>query len=139
MSISHDEHAVVMADAMGIICYWSAGATALFGFPRDEAVGQSLDLIVPEEFRERHRAGFERAVSSGSCDLDRATRNIPVCHKTGSHDVKARKGRSDPSSTCSVPLNAGLQLTSHSDGRSGRGTVWHRPPRLRWNSEAPLR
>ena len=81
--MSHDEHAVIMADSKGIICHWSSGATALFGHLPDEAVGQSLDLIVPEEFRERHWAGFHRAIASGVCNLDRATTNIPVRHKTG--------------------------------------------------------
>ncbi|HEB90123.1 MAG TPA: PAS domain S-box protein [Deltaproteobacteria bacterium] len=89
--MADDEHAVIMADPEGIIGYWSPGATSLFGYLPDEAVGRSLDLIVPEAFRERHWAGFHRAVSSGICRLDRATTNIPVRHKTGS--VEAYPGR----------------------------------------------
>ena len=89
--MSQEQHAVIMADAEGVICHWSSGATALFGYLANEAVGQSLDLIVPEDFRDRHWAGFRRAVATGVCNLDRATTNVPVRHKTG--DVKPYPGR----------------------------------------------
>jgi len=46
--------AVVLVDTSGTIRYWSAGATALFGHA--EPVGQTLDVIVPPEFQERHWA-----------------------------------------------------------------------------------
>lgn len=85
--MSKEEHAVIMVDPGGTICYWSPGATLLFGYLPDEAVGQSLDLIVPEPYRDRHWKGFHRAVSSGVCTLDRATTNIPVRHKNGSVDA----------------------------------------------------
>lgn len=80
-----------MADPQGVICHWSAGATEMFGYLAEEAVGRSLDLIVPEEYRERHWAGFRRTVKTGICKLDRATTNIPVRHKSGS--VEAYPGR----------------------------------------------
>ena len=89
--MSHDEHAVIMADSKGIICHWNSGATALFGHLPDEAVGQSLDLIVPKEFKERHWVGFRKAISTGVCNLDRATTNIPVRHKNGT--VESYPGR----------------------------------------------
>lgn len=55
-------HAVVVADTDGVITRWNAGARALFGYPAEQAVGQSLDLIVPEHLREAHWAGFRRAM-----------------------------------------------------------------------------
>jgi PAS domain S-box-containing protein len=55
-------HAVVIADASGRITQWSAGAEALFGHSQASALGQSLDLIVPGAFRDRHWAGFRRAM-----------------------------------------------------------------------------
>lgn len=54
---------VIFADRDGTIRAWNAAAARIFGFGPDEAVGQSLDIIIPEAFRERHWAGFERALS----------------------------------------------------------------------------
>jgi PAS domain S-box-containing protein len=76
-------HAIVMADPEGVIQHWDAGAEALFGYSPAEAIGQSLDLIVPPELRDRHWAGFRNAVSTGTCKLDRATTNVPVRCKDG--------------------------------------------------------
>jgi PAS domain S-box-containing protein len=57
--------AIIAADREGVIGFWNAGAERIFGYPRDEAVGQSLDLIIPERFRERHWAGWRRVVEAG--------------------------------------------------------------------------
>ena len=55
-------HAVVVADAGGTISWWSPGAEILFGHRAAVAIGQSLDLIVPEALRARHWTGFGRAM-----------------------------------------------------------------------------
>jgi PAS domain S-box-containing protein len=52
-----DHRAIVVADTDGVIVHWNAGAERLFGHSPEDAVGQSLDLIVPDEFRDRHWAG----------------------------------------------------------------------------------
>jgi PAS domain S-box-containing protein len=83
--------AVVVADASGEIRYWSAGAEALFGYSAGEAVGHSLDLIVPDDYRHRHWAGFHRAMATGECRIDRATMNIPVRCRDGA--VRSFPGR----------------------------------------------
>ena len=70
--------AIVRASLDGSIADWDEGAEEFFGYTRDEAIGQSLDLIVPEEFRERHWKGFNRVIDTGVCRLDRATTNVPV-------------------------------------------------------------
>jgi PAS domain S-box-containing protein len=77
------KHAIVIADPDGMITLWDAGAEQLFGYSPDEAIGRSLDVIVPPEFRERHWTGFRNAVSTGSCKLDRAATSIPVQCKDG--------------------------------------------------------
>ncbi len=58
------QHAIVIADAGGIISSWSPGAEVLFGHSAAAAVGQSLDLIVPGPLRSRHWAGFHRAMET---------------------------------------------------------------------------
>src|SRR5262245_62334979 len=47
-----DQHAIIIADAGGVIQLWSAGAAALFGYQAADAVGKKLDLVVPPELRE---------------------------------------------------------------------------------------
>ena len=58
--------AVIACDRNGAICFWSPGATRIFGFERAEAIGKSLDIIIPERLQARHWDGFHRMVSSGS-------------------------------------------------------------------------
>jgi PAS domain S-box-containing protein len=57
--------AIVYADAEGIIRFWNAGAGRIFGYAATEAIGQSLDLIIPETLRGRHWEGFRHVMQSG--------------------------------------------------------------------------
>lgn len=57
--------AVIVADHRGFIRLWNRGAEQIFEFPRQEALGESLDLIVPERFQGPHNVGFERAIATG--------------------------------------------------------------------------
>jgi len=57
--------AVIFADREGIIRLWNAGAEAIFGYNAEEAIGHSLDLIVPEGLRARHWEGYERVMETG--------------------------------------------------------------------------
>jgi len=57
--------AVIYADRVGIIREWNPAAVTMFGFTAEEAVGQSLDIIVPERFREAHWRGYGNALSEG--------------------------------------------------------------------------
>lgn len=59
------DDAVVFADREGVIRLWNPAAEAMFGYPADEALGSTLDLIVPERFRERHWAGYREVMGSG--------------------------------------------------------------------------
>lgn len=62
--------AVIFAAADGTIQYWNAAAERVFGHTAAEAVGRSLDLIIPERFRESHWSAFERAVEAGATKYD---------------------------------------------------------------------
>ena len=57
--------AVVFGDAKGVIRLWNAGAQAIFGFTAAEAVGQSMDIIIPERLRGRHWEGYDRVMVTG--------------------------------------------------------------------------
>ena len=57
--------AILVADQEGVIRFWNRGAEALFGQTATEAVGQSLDLIIPENLRGRHWEGYWRVMATG--------------------------------------------------------------------------
>lgn len=56
---------LICAGADGNILLWNDGAERIFGHTAAETVGRSLDLIIPEAFREAHDKGFRRAIASG--------------------------------------------------------------------------
>ncbi|HEX7388810.1 MAG TPA: PAS domain S-box protein [Acidiphilium sp.] len=57
--------AVVYAGADGTIQFWNHGAERIFGFTEAEAIGQSLDLIIPENLRQRHWTGYDETMRTG--------------------------------------------------------------------------
>ncbi|MBS1186844.1 MAG: hypothetical protein H6R04_862 [Burkholderiaceae bacterium] len=57
--------ALILADREGIIRIWNHGAESLFGFDATEAIGHSLDLIIPEAMRDAHWNGYRRAIAHG--------------------------------------------------------------------------
>jgi PAS domain S-box-containing protein len=58
--------AVIATDREGRITFWNPGAERIFGFTATEASGQSLDLIIPENLRARHWAGFRHTMETGT-------------------------------------------------------------------------
>jgi PAS domain S-box-containing protein len=69
-------------DTSGIILIWSRDAQALLGYTAAEALGQSVELIMPEHLRARHHAGFSRFVQTGVSTLPEVTTS-PMIHKNG--------------------------------------------------------
>jgi PAS domain S-box-containing protein len=63
--VDRSPDAVVFGDQDGIIRLWNAGAEAIFGFTAAEAVGKSMDLIIPERLRGRHWDGYRRTMATG--------------------------------------------------------------------------
>lgn len=64
-AVLHGPEAIVAAGSDGRIFLWNPGAVRIFGYSEDEAVGQSLDLIIPERLRERHWTGWDRVMETG--------------------------------------------------------------------------
>jgi PAS domain S-box-containing protein len=75
--------AVVICDRDGGIRFWNAAAERLFGFAPTEALGSSLDLIIPERLRARHWAGFEKALATGQTRYEHDVLRVPATHKDG--------------------------------------------------------
>ena len=57
--------AIIAADSDGIIRFWNPGAERIFGHAAADAIGHSLDLIIPERLRGRHWQGYRRTIATG--------------------------------------------------------------------------
>lgn len=73
-----DKAAIVIADTTGAIRFWSKGAEIAFGYRSEDALSQTLDLIVPDDFREAHWSGFHRAMAAGSAATEGQDITLPV-------------------------------------------------------------
>jgi PAS domain S-box-containing protein len=82
--VAHTVDAVIYADVEGVIRLWNDAAQKVFGFERDEAVGASLDLIIPERLRDAHWRGYRAAMSSGTTRLGGRATLTKGIHKSGS-------------------------------------------------------
>ena len=76
--------AIVFADAEGTIRLWNAAAERMFGYPAAEAVGASLDLIVPEKHRPRHWEGYARVMRTGQTKYGGDLLAVPAVRRDGS-------------------------------------------------------
>jgi PAS domain S-box-containing protein len=63
---AHAGDAVIYVDAEGVVRFWNRGAERLLGFECSEAVGQPIDIIIPDRLRARHWQGFRRVIATGS-------------------------------------------------------------------------
>lgn len=75
--------AVIFADREGIIRIWSPGAERMFGFTAADAVGQSLDLIIPENLRARHWDGYRRVMETGETHYGTKLLSAPALRGDG--------------------------------------------------------
>lgn len=75
--------ALVYADLEGIIRRWNPGAETVFGFSAAEALGQNLDLIIPERMRKAHWDGFNKAIVRGGTLPGRTSMITRSLHKSG--------------------------------------------------------
>jgi PAS domain S-box-containing protein len=74
---------VVVADAKGNIIFWNAAAERIFGFTEQEAIGRSLDLIVPQRQRQRHWDGYHKTMDTGVTRYGNDLLRVPALHKDG--------------------------------------------------------
>ena len=76
--------AIVYADAEGLIRVWNAGAVRMFGFSEQEALGQSLDIIIPQSLHARHWQGYHETMRSGKTRYgDGQILAVPAVRKDG--------------------------------------------------------
>ena len=115
--------AIVAADAEGRIVFWNPAAERIFGFSRSEALGQSLDIMIPERFRQRHWQGYEKVMRSGETRYGADVLRVPALHKDGR------------------PLSIAftVALLKSADGRVESIVAIMRDDTARWNEERALK
>ena len=92
MKISIDLHqlvecvgdAIIVADAHEKIVLWNPAATRIFGYLEEEALGNTLDLIVPERQRQKHNEGYSHSMETGTTRYGTSLLKVPAKHKDGS-------------------------------------------------------
>jgi PAS domain S-box-containing protein len=75
--------AIVAAGADGAIVVWNPAAERIFGYTEQEALGRSLDLIIPERFRPRHWDGYREVMRTGHTRYGTEVLRVPAVHKDG--------------------------------------------------------
>ena len=75
--------AVVAADPGGAIVLWSPAAERLFGHSEQEAMGKSLDLIIPQRQQQRHWDGYHKTMATGQTRYGNDVLRVPALHKDG--------------------------------------------------------
>ncbi|MBI3368636.1 MAG: PAS domain S-box protein [Burkholderiales bacterium] len=81
--LEHAAEAVIYADREGVIQRWNAAAAAMFGFSAAQALGQNLDLVIPEHLRKGHWRGFDAAMANGKTRLGGRPTLTRGLHKSG--------------------------------------------------------
>lgn len=117
------DDAVIVADVSGSIRYWNAAAERMFGHTRDEAIGASLDIIIPAKLRDRHWEGYRRVMATGQTSYAGRMLAVPAVRADGTR--------------ISVEFTVNLL-------RDAAGTVWGigaimRDVTSRWEEQRDLR
>jgi PAS domain S-box-containing protein len=115
--------AIIAADPEGRIVSWNPAAERIFGFTAHEALGQTLDLIIPERFRARHWDGYKQVMRTGQTKYGTEVLRVPARHKDGR------------------PLSIAftVALLSREDGDTEAIAAIVRDETSRWNEERSLR
>jgi len=94
--------AILICDRAGTVRYWNGAAERVFGFPAAEAIGVSMDLIIPERLRARHWAGWDATMRTGITRYSAGhLLAVPALHKDGRQ----------------VSIEFSIQLLKEADGR----------------------
>lgn len=120
--------AIVVSDPNGIIVLWNGGAERVFGYPAAEALGQSLDLIIPEKQRSRHWAGYEKTMATGVTKYGDSLLKVPASHRDGRR--------------LSIEFSVALLRSADENGAEGKIvgiTAIIRDSTERWTAERELR
>lgn len=74
---------ILYASRDGCVRLWNRGCEHIFGWTAAEAVGQSMDMIIPEKHRARHWEGWETVMKSGVTKYGHDPLAVPALTKDG--------------------------------------------------------
>lgn len=116
--------AILYAGRDGRIQYWNGGAEAIFGWTAAEAVGQSMDLIIPERLRGRHWEGWDKSMATGVTRYSgRDLLAVPAQRKDGK----------------AISIEFSIQLVRDGAGQLMGASAIIRDVTERWNRDKELR
>jgi PAS domain S-box-containing protein len=75
--------AIVVTGTDGTIRLWNKGAERVFGYLAAQAIGSSLDLIIPEKLREAHWTGYRKVMETGETRYGDSLLKVPATHRDG--------------------------------------------------------
>jgi len=81
--VAESQDAIIFADREGVIRLWNSGAEAMFGYRAEEAIGQTLDVIIPERLRQRHWDGWRKVMATGVSRYGREVLAVPATRRDG--------------------------------------------------------
>jgi PAS domain S-box-containing protein len=115
--------AVVYSDREGIIRLWNRGAETIFGYRREDALGHTLDLIVPERWRARHWEGYRTVMRTGVTRYGREVLAVPASRSDGTR----------------LSIEFSIILPKDRDGQVLGAVAIVRDVTIRWEREEALR
>jgi PAS domain S-box-containing protein len=115
--------AVVYSDRDGIIRFWNQGAETIFGYRREEALGRTLDLIIPEQWRGRHWEGYRAVMRTGVTRYGRELLAVPASRSDGTR----------------ISIEFSIILPTDRDGQVLGAVAVVRDVTARWQREQALR
>jgi PAS domain S-box-containing protein len=121
--VQHCNDAIIYSDRAGVIRLWNSGAEQMFGFSAAEALGQSLDIIIPENQRPRHWEGYFKVMESGVTRYAKELLAAPALRKDGSR----------------VSTEFSMTIIRDSDGNIAGTAAVMRDVSARWQKEKALR
>jgi PAS domain S-box-containing protein len=114
---------VVYSDRDGIIRLWNHGAEAIFGYRREDALGRTLDLIIPERWRARHWEGYRAVMRTGVTRYGREVLAVPASRSDGAR----------------ISIELSIMLPTDRDGQVLGAVAIVRDVTTRWDKEQALR
>ena len=121
--VDNSGDAIVFGNAEGNVRLWNAGAERIFGFRADEILGKSMDLIIPENLRERHWEGYDQAMKTGRTQYSRNLLAVPAIRKDGTR----------------ISIEFTIVLIRGADGKLLGPAAILRDVTTRWNQDRELR
>jgi PAS domain S-box-containing protein len=81
--VDQNRMAIISGDPEGKIQLWNKGAEEIFGWSAEEAIGKSMDFIIPDKHREKHWAGYDKVMQTGETKYGKQVLAVPALTKSG--------------------------------------------------------